>query len=190
MPHNLQELRLLLESTSQKHLNALGSIIGTPFGNSPELICDHVSFLRHGTMGQLFDKRDYKQLVTDVADRVRIDWSRVIQGTTWAEIDTEQIESAIVHHVDPELVQREDQQHHLDPPVSAELKALLLKLISNCIPVASFASPLLDHGIDYTFSLLSTDWQKLLAALIYINEVIRPSLISNTFQSKGSGIEN
>lgn len=125
-------------------------------------------------IGQLFDKRDYKQLVTDVADRVGINWNSLVRTRPWSAISAEEIESTIVSHVDPKQLHIDDTQHHIPEPLAAALKSMLLRQIVLQFPLLSCCGQVLEAGLEYAFSLLSTDWRKLLAAVIYVNRAIRP----------------
>jgi hypothetical protein len=176
MPNNLQELRSLLEVTSQEHRNALGEIVEAPFGNSASLLCDHLCFLRGGMIGQFFDQRGYKQLVTDVADRVGIDWEPLVRTTSWAGLSTESIEAAIVGHVytDP-MCTDDDTQLHIPEPIAFALKSLLMGMIMTQVAIFSSCGSVLERPLDHAFSLLSTDWRKLLATVIYVHQVVRPA---------------
>jgi len=93
---NLSELRILLDRASAEDRANIQRIIGAGFGDSPELLCDHIQYLRAGAIGQVFDKRDYKQLVTDVADIIQIDWATLTHGRDWSELSSAEIEDAIV----------------------------------------------------------------------------------------------
>jgi hypothetical protein len=175
MPNNYQELRSLLEATSSEHRNALGELIEADFGNSASLLCDHLCFLRAGMIGQLFDRRDYKQLVTDVADRVGINWNLLVSTTPWTALSAEQIESAIVSHVDSKQMHTDDMQPHIPERFATALKSILLRQVIGQVPWLSCCGPLFGEALDYAFSLLSTDWRKLLATVIYVNRAIRPT---------------
>jgi len=47
-------------------------------------------------IGQMFDRRDYKQLVTDVADRVGINWGSLTKIKPWSQLPASEIEAAIL----------------------------------------------------------------------------------------------
>jgi hypothetical protein len=175
MPNNFTELRLLLECTSQENRNALGKIIEAPFGNDPNLLCDHLCYLRAGMIGQLFDGRDYKQLVTDVGDRVCIDWSRLVAVRHWEHLSAADIEAAVIEHVEPHDSDVEDTEYHLPEQLSKVLKDALIEQVVRRVPLfGDCAGPFLGGALDIVFSQLSTDWRKLLATVIYVNRVIRP----------------
>jgi hypothetical protein len=148
MANNFQELHLLLAQTPREYRTGLREIIGAPAGDSPAVLCDHLCSLRTGAGGKAFDPSDYKQLVTDIADKVDIDWSAVIGLSSWAALPAGQIEAAIVRHVDGDKIYGGDEAPQLPPAKSA---------------------------LDEAFSSLGGDWRKLLAAVIYIHQVIRPS---------------
>lgn len=93
---NLNELYDLLNRASLADRTNLQRLIGAGFGPEPRLLCDHFRFLRAGVLGQLFDRRSYKQLVTDVADHVGIDWGILARGRNWRDLSTHEIEDAIV----------------------------------------------------------------------------------------------
>jgi uncharacterized protein YaaW (UPF0174 family) len=94
--NNLIELRTLLGTASPEDRANLARIIKSPFGDTPEHLCDHTQFLRAGIVGQLFDNRDYKRLVTDVADHIQIDWPGLLRGRQWSDLSAAEIEDAIV----------------------------------------------------------------------------------------------
>jgi uncharacterized protein YaaW (UPF0174 family) len=93
---NLIDLKNLLERASSEDRSNLQRIIGAGFGNSPDLLCDHFHFLRSGVFGQKFSARSYKQLATDVADHIHIDWDALLRGREWRLLPTSEIEDAIV----------------------------------------------------------------------------------------------
>lgn len=174
MSNNFTELSSLLERSSSEDRNTLGEIIEAPFGNAPGLLCDHLCYLRAGMIGQLFDGRDYKQLVSDVADRVGIDWSRLVANCPWERLSAADIEAAVVDHVDLDDADVEDIETHLPKPFAFVLRNVLLQQVLRRVPLLACAAPLLDGALDEIFSLLSTDWRKLLATVIYVHYVIRP----------------
>ncbi len=94
--NNLSELRKLLDRASADDRANLQRIIGAGFGDTSELLCDHLQFLRAGVIGQALDRRDYKKLVTDVADYIQIDWPALLRGRTWSDLSAADIEDAVV----------------------------------------------------------------------------------------------
>ena len=174
MPNNFSELQWLLERASDDSRNTLGEIIEAPFGNAPGLLCDHLCYLRAGAIGQLFDDRDYKQLVSDVADRVGIDWSSLVAHRSWDSLSAQDIEAAIAARVDLDAADVEDTESHIPEPFDFVLRSLLLQQVLGRVPVFSCAVPLLDDALDEVFSFLSTDWRKLLATILYVHYVVRP----------------
>ncbi len=147
MTNLLPELHFLLASTSQEYRRGLHEIIGAPPGDTPAALCGHLSLLRTSA-SQGAEATDYKQLVTDIADQVGFDWAAMVGLTPWSELSSAQIEAAIVRHVDA------DKMYHAEAPAQ---------------------SPDVITALDNAFSSLSGDWRKLLAAVIYIHQVIRPS---------------
>jgi hypothetical protein len=148
MPNKFRELELLLARTSQEYRRGLHEIIGAPAGDSPAALCDHLGFLRAGAAGKVPVHSDYKQLVTDIADKVHLDWASLIGRGEWAALSSEQIEAAIVGHVDADEIYVEETQSQRADDIGA---------------------------LDDAFSSLSSDWRKLLAGIIYIHQVIRPA---------------
>jgi len=47
-------------------------------------------------MGQFFVGRDYKQLATDVADHLKIDWPGLLRDRRWEQVSTTEIDDAVV----------------------------------------------------------------------------------------------
>lgn len=175
MPNNFDELERLLEQASAVQRRELGEAIGCGFGYSPKLICDHICFLRAGAIGQMFDKRDYKQLVTDVADRVRIDWASLTARKKWAELKTEEIEAAIVERIGTDQLPPPDTQFHIPEPVLNVVREFLDVFIARN-PKAAVGAPFVDRGLVALCQRLNTDWQKLMIAVLYVHTVIRPSI--------------
>jgi len=128
-------------------------------------------------IGQLFDGRDYKQLVTDVADRIGIDWTRLLDGRQWEHLSAADIESAVFDHVEPHNVDAEDTEHHLPEPLTNAFKVVLIELVIRRVPFFGPCVPVFDGALDIVFSQLSTDWRKLLATVIYVHRVIRTKAI-------------
>ncbi|HEX9273998.1 MAG TPA: hypothetical protein VGA01_17485 [Candidatus Binatia bacterium] len=52
--------------------------------------------MRAGFTGQFLDNRSYKQLVTDVADHIQIDWLALLRGRQWDALSAAEIEDSIV----------------------------------------------------------------------------------------------
>jgi hypothetical protein len=176
MPNKLTELEGLLQRASRDSRKELGQIIEAPFGNGAGLLCDHLIFLRSGAVGQIFDGRNYKQLVTDVADRVGIDWNTCLAGLSWKNLKARDIEDAIASHVNITAAEADDTEFHVPEGVVSVLKTLLLRGVISAVPLVSVAAPEADKLLSQAFSLLSTDWRKLLAAVLYVKFKIRPEV--------------
>ena len=183
MPNNLAELEELLGRSSNDSRNRLGQLIEAPFGSSAGLLCDHLIYLRSGAVGQIFDGRDYKQLVTDVADRVGINWNSLLGMSSWEHLSTRQIEDAIASHVDSTILERDDTEFHVDKNVASFLNSLLSRWVVGSIPMASIFAPETERLLFEGFSLLSTDWRKLVAAVLFINLAIRPEVNQHDFMA-------
>jgi hypothetical protein len=102
----LAELYYFLEGVPEEDRTNLQTVIGANFGNSPKCLCDHFIYLRDGAIGQIFSPRSYKQLVTDVADRVGIDWNSLCQERTWEQLKSYEIENTIVVKVFSEIYEK------------------------------------------------------------------------------------
>jgi hypothetical protein len=148
MTNDLPELHELLTQTPPEYRRGLQEIIGAP-GDSAPLLCGHLRALRTAAGEPLAGPGDYKQLATDMADQVHIDWNTVLAGLAWADLAVAQIEAAIVRHVEA------------DKMCTGEASTQSLEVIA---------------GLDAAFKSLGSDWRKLLAAVIYVHQVIRPSV--------------
>lgn len=104
--HQLSELYYFLENLSDDERANFQKIIKSNFGDSPECLCDQMVYLRSGAIGQLFSELSYKQLVTDVADHIKVDWSTLCQERTWGNISIAEIENAIVIKTFSEMYER------------------------------------------------------------------------------------
>jgi uncharacterized protein YaaW (UPF0174 family) len=112
----LSELHHFLKKVSKEDRKNLQKIIDAAFGTSRKSLCDQFIFLREGAIGQIHSQRSYKQLVTDVADHVGIDWKALLKktGKKWKKLKSSEIEDAVVlkvfsevFHQLPENKQRE-----------------------------------------------------------------------------------
>lgn len=95
---NLKELCQLLSKANAEDRANLRAIINAPYGDNPEHLCDHISYLglTGGFLMQHYNKRNYKQIVTDVADEIKIDWVSFLGTRTWHELSEAEIENVIV----------------------------------------------------------------------------------------------
>ena len=113
----LKELHHFLKKVPRNDRKNLQKIIDAAFGTSRKSLCDQFIYLREGAVGQTFSQRSYKQLVTDVADHVRIDWKALLKktGKKWKKLKSSEIEDAIVLKVFSEVFYKlpEDKQREL-----------------------------------------------------------------------------
>jgi len=115
----MDEFRSILKGANHDQRHALSELIGSTFGSGLGTMSDHIVYLRHGAVGQLFHKKyPWKQLVTDVADQVGIDWhATTADGRTWYVLSTEEIESAVCAKVFSDIFSKlspEEQSHLLN----------------------------------------------------------------------------
>lgn len=92
----MHEFYEIVQAATHEQRHNLGELTGSGFGSSPETLCNHIRYLRAGTIGQLFWDKSWKQVVTDVADHVGIDWLAVLKGRKWRDLETREIEAAVV----------------------------------------------------------------------------------------------
>ncbi|PSR18890.1 hypothetical protein C8255_05050 [filamentous cyanobacterium CCP3] len=92
----MREFYDIVQAVTDEQRHVLGELIGSGFGSQPATLCDHIKYLRAGTIGQLFWQSSWKQVVTDVADHVGIDWLALLTGRRWQELPTQEIEAAVV----------------------------------------------------------------------------------------------
>jgi uncharacterized protein YaaW (UPF0174 family) len=92
----MEEFREIINSATEEQQKNLAKLTNSVFGGSPETLSNHVRYLRCGSIGQLFGNISWKQIVTDVADHVGVEWSEVLHGRTWLDLSTPEIENAVV----------------------------------------------------------------------------------------------
>jgi uncharacterized protein YaaW (UPF0174 family) len=92
----MQEFYEIVGSVTDEQRQNLAELTNSGFGNSPETLCNHIRYLRDGSIGQLFCNASWKQIVTDVADHVGINWTSILSGRRWRELETQEIEAAVV----------------------------------------------------------------------------------------------
>ena len=69
----MQELYRIIESATKEQRKNLAELTESAFGDAPNTLCNHIRYLKAGSLGQLFWNNSWKQIVTDVADHVGID---------------------------------------------------------------------------------------------------------------------
>ena len=102
----LREFRKLVKSATREQRHNLGELIGSGFGSDPDTLCNHIRYLRAGSIWQLFWDESWKQVVTDVADHIGIDWLATLKGRCWKDLETHEIETAVVAKVFQEMFDR------------------------------------------------------------------------------------
>jgi uncharacterized protein YaaW (UPF0174 family) len=93
---DMKELQHILEAAPREQRQNLAALTNSAFGDDPGTLCNHIKFLRHGAIGQVFADASWKQIVTDVADHIVIDWDKVRGGRKWKHVPSQDIEAAIV----------------------------------------------------------------------------------------------
>ncbi|MBD2230536.1 hypothetical protein [Phormidium tenue] len=129
----MREFYNIVQAATDEQRHELGELTGSGFGSQPDTLCDHIKYLRAGTIGQLFWQSSWKQVVTDVADHVGIDWLMLLAERQWYELPTQEIEAAVIaklfhdmfDQLSPEQQQKVvmEMQRESDDP---RLEALLL----------------------------------------------------------------
>ncbi|MGR3274735.1 hypothetical protein ACSYAD_06435 [Acaryochloris marina NIES-2412] len=114
----MQEFYEIVSSATEEQRQNLAELIDAGFGNSPALLCDHIKYLRGGSIGQIFCNTSWKQVVTDVADHIGINWPEVLDSRSWYELSTQEIENAVVmkqfQSIFEQLSQEQQQQILMD----------------------------------------------------------------------------
>lgn len=122
----MQEFYKIVQSATKEQQKNLASLTGSAFGDAPDTLCNHIRYLRAGSIGQLFWNDSWKQIVTDVADHIGIAWASTLNGRQWCDLETQEIEAAVVtklfqnmlEHLSPEQRQKlvmEMQRDNDDP---------------------------------------------------------------------------
>ena len=92
----MQEFYKIVDSATEEQRKNMAELTGSAFGDAPDTLCNHVRYLRAGSLGQLFWNDSWKQVVTDVADHIGIDWTSALGSRSWGEVETPEIEAAVV----------------------------------------------------------------------------------------------
>lgn len=92
----MEEFYRVVSTATQAQRSNLAELTGSAFGDDPGTICNHIRYLKAGSIGQLFWNESWKQVVTDVADHVDIDWLAVLGDRNWNDLETQDIETAVV----------------------------------------------------------------------------------------------
>lgn len=112
---SLWEFRKIVKAATPEQRHNLGELTGSSFGSDPDTLCNHIRYLRAGSIGQLFWDESWKQVVTDVADHVGVDWLALLDGRRWKQLETYEIENAVVAKVFQDMFNQlpPDQQEKL-----------------------------------------------------------------------------
>lgn len=92
----MQEFHKIVSLATEEQRQNMAELTNSAFGNSPETLCNHIRYLRAGSIGQLSWNNSWKQVVTDVADHIGIDWLSTLKGRSWHNLETQEIETAVV----------------------------------------------------------------------------------------------
>ncbi|XHX80350.1 MAG: hypothetical protein RBJ76_10600 [Stenomitos frigidus ULC029] len=92
----MQEFYEIVSSATEEQRQNLAELTNSGFGNSPETLCNHIRYLRDGSIGQLFCNASWKQIVTDVSDHIGINWTSALGDRQWRDLETQEIEAAVV----------------------------------------------------------------------------------------------
>ncbi|NEQ34382.1 MAG: hypothetical protein F6K04_25925, partial [Leptolyngbya sp. SIO4C5] len=92
----MHEFYELVKAATPEQRANLSKLTGSGFGDSAGTLCNHIKYLRAGAVGQLFWGKSWKQVVTDVADQIGIDWQITLNGRRWQQLPTQDIENAVV----------------------------------------------------------------------------------------------
>lgn len=102
----MQEFHKIVSLATQEQRQNMAELTNSAFGNSPETLCNHIRYLRAGSIGQLFWNNSWKQVVTDVADHIGIDWLSTLKGRSWYNLETQEIETAVVAKLFQNMVEQ------------------------------------------------------------------------------------
>jgi uncharacterized protein YaaW (UPF0174 family) len=100
----MKEFLKIVEKAGKKHRKNLAELTNSGFGDPPETLCNHIKFLRYGAIGQMFADPSWKQIVTDVADHIVIDWVKVRDGRKWEDVPDQEIEAAVVEKLFKKMI--------------------------------------------------------------------------------------
>ncbi|MEM6253432.1 MAG: hypothetical protein AAF821_10965 [Cyanobacteria bacterium P01_D01_bin.156] len=103
---SLSEFRKIVQGATREQRHNLGKLIGSSFGSDTDTLCNHIRYLRAGSIGQLFWDESWKQVVTDVADNIDIDWLALLKGRHWKQLKTYEIETAVVTKIFQDMLDR------------------------------------------------------------------------------------
>ncbi|WAL59103.1 hypothetical protein [Thermocoleostomius sinensis] len=92
----MKEFDEIVRSATKEQRENLAKLTESAFGDAPDTLCNHIRCLRAGSIGQLFWNDSWKQVVTDVADHIKIDWTSTLNDRRWRDLETQEIEAAVV----------------------------------------------------------------------------------------------
>lgn len=92
----MKEFYQVVKSATKEQRENLAKLTESGFGDAPDTLCNHMRYLKAGSIGQFFWNESWKQVVTDVADHVGIDWIGTLNDRRWRDLETQEIETAVV----------------------------------------------------------------------------------------------
>lgn len=102
----MKEFYKIVKSAPKEQRKNLAKLTESGFGDAPDTLCNHIRYLRAGSIGQLFWNESWKQVVTDVADHVGIDWISTLNGRRWCDLETQAIETAVVSKLFQDMLEQ------------------------------------------------------------------------------------
>lgn len=175
--HALSELHELLSETTAVKRGKLATVISIPAGASPAQICDRFLQLRADASDQSDGQKSYKQLVTDMADAIGLDWTGIDGHQKWEELKTEFIEEHIARRLYAGAKKLPDARTVALRPIRVLVRVSLAELLSKVIatpsPTAAWVADGYAERLAGPSFNLSPEWNSLLAGVMFVHTEVR-----------------
>ncbi len=106
----MEEFKKIVQSATKEQRESLAKLTDSAFGDTPDILYNHIRYLKAGSIGQLFWNDSWKQVVTDVADHIGIDWTSTLSDRQWCDLKTQEIEAAVVAKLFQKMLEQLSQE--------------------------------------------------------------------------------
>ena len=175
--HTLPELHELLSETTAVKREKLAAVISSTAGASPAQICDRFLQLRADASDPIDAGKSYKQIVTDVADAIGLDWTAIDGNQKWEELKTGIIEEHIARRLYAGAKKLPDARTVPLRPIRVLVRVSLAELLSTVIstpsPTAGWVADGYAERLAGSSFNLSPAWNSLLAGVMFVHTEVR-----------------
>jgi hypothetical protein len=172
--HTLSELEELLSATTAAKREKLAVVISCKATDaSPAQLCEQFRALRSRLGGTDNATKSYKQIVTDAADAIHLDWTVIEGHQDWEALKSEVIEEHIARRLYGGAKQLPEAGSVPLRPVRVLIRWSLADLLAKVTPATSWAADRYAEKLAGAAFTLSPEWNALLAGIMFVHTEVR-----------------